>query len=423
MLVALRSFFYKKKKERIPRRKRDIALMIVFSLFYAILLSVSLLFGNIYFNLLTIAISSIVIIANIKLLLGILFIKMKNIEGKEYKASKGNMVSIRLSAINKSLFTYPVCYISLVTPKGIEIPEGHSDKISFGMTSFSKQTYYYSLVCPYRGKYEVGADKLYIQNDIGTRTVSLSFDGMISLVVYPKIYPLRDFDSIKLQEIEDIGFFSFLTKENSDSLVIRDYQLQDSMRQIHWKASSKLDKYMSKDYFASFTDKLTILFDNSLSYFEKDTLDDLIIGDKLSELTGSVCNFFRALRLRYEFLYFQDDKIASLFAENERDFDSIYYLLASLDFKRKYEETRLSLRDYFLLQESASSTIYIFTSNIDRNLVYSLRELGRMGLKFGIIYVKNKNNEKSFIEEARLLSYKFSELDIEDDSKQVLEAF
>ncbi len=398
----------------------------IFGLVYTSLLVIALLFGNIYINVLTIGITSILMLSTVKLLAARVAIKVNKLKNRNFTAIKGSKVTVKIDIKNRFIFTYPVCKVYIKTDEGLVIPEGYDEKVAFGLSALTENTYYYAVYCPYRGQYKIGAEVMHIWDDIGLKYVRKKIDEYIVLTVYPNIVGIEGFDDVKRKEEEKLGYLSKETADYSDSMEIRDYKEQDSLRQIHWKLSSRMDKLMSKKYYAAQSNRLCVYFDISLpaSYLDLEMIKRHEMIDKISEVCTAVCNYFTQDKVPYNCIYYFMDDIKCVECDTLNDFDGVHYLLASLDFKTDYSKGHTLLGDFIQNVEGTKSVIYIFTLNITEELIYSLKEISYLDYNPVLIYIAEKDAVNiGMAEKAKAHCARFLTIYTEDNIKSAWENF
>lgn len=400
------------------------AVIIIFRLLYTILLIFSLFYGNLYINLLVLAITAILLMSDVKLFFARFLVRVTKLKNKNYKALKGSKVTIRTEVKNNFIFTYPVCRLYIEKEEGIIISEEFDEKIIFGLSSFTKNTLWYTLYCPFRGQYNVGSDMMHIYDDLGISYIRKKVNSRILLTVYPDVFSIGDFDDIKRREEEKLGVITKETMDYSDSMEIRDYREQDSLRNIHWKVSSRLDKLMTKKYFASQSSRLCLFFDNSIPLnFIQDNMERLSVIDKLSEACATVCKFLNSERIPFEFIYSEGKELNSSLCDTENDFEAVYYLIASLKFNEYNSDSHPFLAEYISRSENPRNCVYIFTLNLTEKILYSIKELNYLGFSSAVIYVCNEHADAILTEKVKSLCVKFMTLHVGDDTALSLEAF
>ena len=424
MTTSLKELWLSRRRDRKRAYTKGTRfIIIVFRILYTVLLLLSMFIGNVYLNLLVICIGLIMILSDIKLFVARFAVRITKLKNKNFKATKGSRVTIKTEIANKFLFTYPICKMFIEMDEGVVLPQEYDDQIVFGLTSFSHNIFRYALYCPYRGQFTVGADTIHIWDDLGVRYRRKKFDGKITLTVYPEIYLIRDFDDVKRKEEENLGAVAKETTDYSDSMEIRDYQEQDSLRTIHWKVSSRLKKLMTKKYYAAQSSRLCVFFDNSIGRYKGNTKTKLALIDKLSETCASVCNLFNGINIPFNFMYAEGDEIGCSYCDTGSDFDGVYYLLASLPFNSENSESHTYLSEFITKTDNIRSVVYIFTANITEKLIYSIRELSYFGFKVAMINISDDNSDLVMEEKAKVLCDKYMTININDNTVESLEAF
>lgn len=104
-------------------------------------------------------------------------------------------------------------------------------------------TYETRLVCRYRGEYEVGVKEVAVTDFLGLFRIRYSNPGAIKAIVRPRLVQLTELKSA--EEIpasrprETFG-------SGEQDIPVRDYTEGDSPRQIHWKASARQGKLLTR---------------------------------------------------------------------------------------------------------------------------------------------------------------------------------
>lgn len=196
--------------------------------------------------------------------------------------------SFKISIVIENNKKLPISFLSVTE----NIPEGivyNGEKNDFKDGQFLKHISTYSIggykrkVRTYtlkgkRGTYLIKNMNVKIGDFFGLNVNSKEFEDYIEVLVYPKIIP--------------IGRFNFdITNFNGDSTVrrwlqkdplyikgIREYNVEDRMKDIHWKSSLKMNKLMVKEYDFTSERELIIIFNSQCSKrhwenIQKDTIE------------------------------------------------------------------------------------------------------------------------------------------------------
>jgi len=127
--------------------------------------------------------------------------------------------------------------------------------------SFQRVTRHYQLRCYARGLYTFGPIKLHSSDPFGWLECEVSVPIHETLLVYPLIAPI---EALGLTFMHPFGEQITPRRLLEDPLRVagvRDYQLGDDPRRIHWKASAHAGELRSKIYEYSSLQRLLILLD------------------------------------------------------------------------------------------------------------------------------------------------------------------
>ncbi|HPK53321.1 MAG TPA: DUF58 domain-containing protein [Smithellaceae bacterium] len=124
-----------------------------------------------------------------------------------------------------------------------EIPELTFD---FSMEAFSVAEFHPAIVCSRRGYYPLNKLTLTSGDLFGLYSQRAEFINEEALVVYPRLYPIKDLDIFSLYPTGGVCFKEHLFYDHTRTMGVRDYCTNDEFRHIHWKASARRDRLQVK---------------------------------------------------------------------------------------------------------------------------------------------------------------------------------
>lgn len=121
-----------------------------------------------------------------------------------------------------------------------ELPE----KMEYELLPGEKYRYETSFVCRYRGEYEVGIKEVTISDFLRLFRVRCAAKGIQKVIVAPKLIRIREIRSIA--DVSAMVQREVLKQAAQQDIVTREYVNGDALKQIHWKATARAQKLMSR---------------------------------------------------------------------------------------------------------------------------------------------------------------------------------
>ena len=226
----------------------------------------------------------------------------------------------------------------------------------------------------YRGIYEVGCGEVVLYDFLGLFKVRPKYASQIRLTIAPRIIALPDL----MMEMNSDG--ETTTRRNlpgtdlSVATELRDYLPTDSYRQIHWKATAKKGKLISKNPQEVIQPQSVFLIDNRR--LPKSLIKMLITEDQLIDTAVSVISHCHNLghqlavqTLRAKFLQSASEHSLAF----TTDFNRLYHEVAALPFGEFGELTHM-------LAECCHSgtdldNIFVFTQDVNDDVLEAIQNL------------------------------------------------
>ncbi|SCX78989.1 DUF58 domain-containing protein [Alkaliphilus peptidifermentans] len=146
-----------------------------------------------------------------------------------------------------------------------------------------------AVVCRRRGHYRVGEMNLIIKDIFNLFEFNKKILAPISLKVYPKIVPLNYFKILASQQMGELIVKEPTFQDYSAVSDLRTYQEGDSVKRIHWKASSKQEELMVKNFELRGDTEVVIILNNHSHDYLEDT--DNWIEDTGVEVALSIIDY------------------------------------------------------------------------------------------------------------------------------------
>ena len=182
----------------------------------------------------------------------------------------------------------------------VSSPEG--DRARKGIAAvqyrpFGKTTFEVPLKFDVRGVYQVGAEKVVFYDFLRLFRIKRRIGTPQTVIVEPRTLSTDIKVEVTAQEQESaVTAGGKETRMNGDMAGIREFNENDTLRQVHWKLSSRLSKMIVKTYWENSCDNVMILAD--LFPYGEDRLQSRHLTDCVVETSLRVLNLLTQERIR-----------------------------------------------------------------------------------------------------------------------------
>ncbi len=133
------------------------------------------------------------------------------------------------------------------------------------------------LVCKYRGEYEVGLCRFCISDYLHFFSIPYRVKSPMKMTVLPRIAPWK----YEAEILKDAGGRNQGSGTDAPDISVREFSAGDGMRRIHWKASAKMGKLMSREMYEDRRQGMLLFLD--LKRMEGEERERLKYEDELIE--------------------------------------------------------------------------------------------------------------------------------------------
>ncbi|MBZ9685164.1 DUF58 domain-containing protein [Clostridium estertheticum] len=181
---------------------------------------------------------------------------------------EGEVFSIKTTVENNKRLPISFLVINEVIPKGISFNNEvvsykygdnlcHISRYKIGRYERRKRTY--ELVAQKRGTYILKNIQITVGDIFGLSAESIETENYLEILVYPRLKNMSSykFDTTSFQGNNTVK--RWILKDTLYIKGIREYNVEDRMKDIHWKTSLKMDKLMVKDYDTTSDKELVII--------------------------------------------------------------------------------------------------------------------------------------------------------------------
>lgn len=196
---------------------------------------------------------------------------------------KGQAVAGNLTIENHSILPAPRLLCTLQV-ENLLTGEMTGLTLSLSSPQRGKGEAAFSLTAGHCGQLRVRVARLWAMDWLGLLPVRVQAQAKARMTVYPQLFPMQLLDDPAYCAGLDSDQYADGLRGNDPAEVfsLRDYVPGDSLRQIHWKLSCKLDRPVVREASMPVTRSLLIFWDKS-------GLPDAATMDTLAEVTVCLC--------------------------------------------------------------------------------------------------------------------------------------
>lgn len=273
------------------------------------------------------------------------------------------------------------------------------------------------LRCNYRGIYYVGASSVDITDFLYLFRITYPVRSQVSVTVLPRVVQMDRLGIAPAQkDTKDLPFYMNQLHDTMD-IVARKYQLGDSRKQIHWKATAKRNELLSRNFIANPKSETIIIVD--LQRQNEDELTKYIIEDQIIESALAITNYFRNNNTNVS-VYYEHSGLQKVEIRNKVDFDVFYKMCVSMSFNAKEPpEQNLHRIPYAFKQ---GSFVIVLTHNLTEELYRSMVNLSQQGNELALLLMRDKidSDKEALLGDLKLAGISFRLITREDEIGEVL---
>lgn len=306
-----------------------------------------------------------------------------SIDRRNHLLSVGEQIDKRISIRNLSVIPKTLILATDITT----IPE-YTSSFALGLTAKGYRSWRSTDYARQRGVFEMGPIEISTTDLLGIYKASTRHGEIDKIMVYPKIYDLRNFN-IGTSQITNEG----TSRKKSNILSphassVREYAYGDSLSRVHWKTTARANRLMSKEFDVGSSNEVVILNDLDKSV-QCGRLDDST--DELSiSVTASLTKSYTDSHTPVGFLSHGNDRYYITPGIGSSHFDRTMQTLAVAKpgNGKKLQQVIAEERNIWF----NNSSIIIITPSSETEWVTALSELSQFNTSITVIMV----NAKSF---------------------------
>lgn len=227
------------------------------------------------------------------------------------------------------------------------------DETEYELLPGEKYKYETSFVCRYRGEYEVGIREVTISDFFRLFRIRCEVKETKKVIVAPRLIRLHELKSVS--DVSAMMRREVLKQEAEPDIVTREYVYGDTLKQIHWKATAREQKLMSRRLIGEEKEGVLIFFDTHR--YDENPRRYLPLENCLLE-TVLALGFFLSEKSIPVMLYCSQEKWKKNRLNGIGDFGDFYELTGELEFE-KGQDTKGRIR-YLLDRGTALDKRVVF---------------------------------------------------------------
>lgn len=249
------------------------------------------------------------------------------------------------------------------------------DETEYELLPGEKYKYETSFVCRYRGEYEVGIREVTISDFFRLFRIRCEVKETKKVIVAPRLIRLHELKSVS--DVSAMMRREVLKQEAEPDIVTREYVYGDMLKQIHWKATAREQKLMSRRLIGEEKEGVLIFFDTHR--YDENPRRYLPLENCLLE-TVLALGFFLSEKSIPVVLYCSQEKWKKNRLNGIGDFGDFYELTGELEFDRA-QDTKGRIR-YLLDRGTAldKRVVFFVLQKMDIEILEMTRRISENGV-------------------------------------------
>lgn len=270
-----------------------------------------------------------------------------------------------------------------------ELPDDREHELLPG----DRFTYETRLVCRYRGEYEVGVKEVIVTDFFRLFRVRYSNPGTIKALVRPRV--------VRLSELRGMEEFQAPLQretygETEPDILVRDYVEGDSLKQIHWKASAREGRLMTRLKTGEEKQGISVFCD--MTRFGRRPEDYLPLENKMLETLLALGFFFAGKDVGISVYYGQNGLVRQQ-VRGMKDFDGFYQSTAEAVFGEQEDVLKLLAQVRAQGDIWDSRIVFFILHKLDDRIMGMTEELAAGGTAV-VVYAVTDENVQEYVKQA-----------------------
>jgi len=326
----------------------------------------------------------------------------ESLDKREYQ--KGEVLSYSLEIHNRSPF-YIAYFTVFMQMEGQMLIKGMKTE-HISLKPFSRQSFSFSVPILYRGKYKIGISRIEIRDFLNL--VGFYYKPKVEkqISVFPRILPMEELNIPYIRVLENEYLSIDKNRGSTEISDIRDYLYGDSLKKIHWKLSSKFNKWMIKETTASTEKEFWIII--NLEKLSGDYEEILKLEDRTIEVFVSLARVFIRSGVVLKVCFYKNEETCFTYSDMN-GFKKLYDLFSFIPFDR--EVSFIDEMSFFMESMREPKSVLLFTPVFNERYLNCINKINAFGHDVSLFYCKAESGETE-IDIERVLEKELPEIGI-----------
>lgn len=169
---------------------------------------------------------------------------------------RGEYFQIKTTFENCKKIPIPIAYVIEDCPQGLsyvldngdnEIFESDRSVSKYSLNAFEKRSKLVTIKAKERGIYTFSSINTVLGDLLGLYNINIFNNDYVEFVVYPKITHLANYEFKSRSSFGEIPIRNWIYNDNFLIKGIRQYTINDRMKDVHWKVSARMGRLMVKE--------------------------------------------------------------------------------------------------------------------------------------------------------------------------------
>lgn len=383
-----------------------------FLIIVMILLFISLLLGGTFFYSLFIAFGFIVLLSfymGKRARQNLICIVWKH----HQEAQVGDEIEVEIQLYNSGIIPFSHLIINTNLPKKLTGEDEESTITS--MISDRKLIISKQINCKHKGIYDIGNIEVQFSDVFGVFSWKKHFKEDITLLVYPKVPLLQNFDMPVRQHYGTVSAKNKAYEDFSSTKDLRKYISGDSLKRVNWKVSAHRNELYVKNLDLNASANVHVFLD---SYFMNYVNYVEALEEKVAECSLAILRYSLSRGMVASLYTFTEESI-NIAAKGMNQFNKFLEVITRLSGTGSIPINELVKREAQKMNYDA--TIVVITLKIDELFVAQMNSLKMAGIHLSIIYICIDTKEQNTgLDNVRALGIKAFRVGINDDVSLIL---
>lgn len=313
------------------------------------------------------------------------------------RAFPGDEIDVELVVRNNSWLPIPWCEIHDSLPVEMITPPFYSEVIT--LQAYEEKHIQYTLSCQKRGYYNIGPLRWKTGDLIGIVPQRSGIIEIHYIIIYPRIVSLDKLGLPTRSPLASLPAPDPLFVDPTRIMGIRDYQIGDSPRRIHWSATARINRLLVKRYQPAIARETLICLDMDQEHYnirQRYAAIELAILSSASIANHIIVREGLATGLAvqaYDPLEESMMNMSTVIQRNRSHLMSILEILARAQGYSQSQADKDAAQPFaeYLRQQSMrlswGSTIVVVTGEEQNNLIDTLIYIRQQGLAIALILI------------------------------------